>query len=185
MRIVAGRHRGTKLTAPEGSETRPTADRTRESLFNILGGGRFGDPVTDKIVLDGFAGSGALGLEALSRGAAMAVFLEQDQNALGTLRKNIDRLGRAKDTMIIAGDATRPPRSQRGAAGLVMLDPPYNTDLAENCLDALVSANWIDADTLCVVEIAKKQTLRSPKSFSVLDERKYGSAKLGFLKQDA
>ena len=106
MRIIGGRHRGTKLADLAGDKTRPTSDRVRESLFNILDGGRFGAVVRDAVVIDLFAGTGALGLEALSRGAQHASFVENDGAALGVVRANIARLKRGDDTAVLAGNAT-------------------------------------------------------------------------------
>ena len=120
MRIIAGRHRGTKLAEPAGASTRPTADRVRESLFNILAGGRFGEAVIDARVIDAFAGTGALGLEALSRGAANATFIERDPGALNTLRSNIARLRREADAAVISGDATNIASWRGYAAGLLL-----------------------------------------------------------------
>src|ERR1700745_3200651 len=117
MRIVGGRHRGRRLLAPPGDTVRPTSDRAREALFNILSHGRFaagGVPFAGASVLDAFAGTGALGLEAMSRGAAEAVFIEQDREALAILRKNVAALGEGAHARIIPGDATRPPRTISG-----------------------------------------------------------------------
>src|SRR5690242_13937691 len=125
MRIVAGRHRGRRLLAPSGEKVRPTSDRAREALFNILSHGQLaaeGIPFVGAAVLDAFAGTGALGLEALSRGAAEALFIEQDREALAILRKNIAALGEGVRTRVIPGDATRPPRAA-SASAVVFLDP--------------------------------------------------------------
>ena len=104
MRIIAGSRRGTKLTKLDAANTRPTADRVRESLFNILDAGRFRRILDGAVVIDAFAGTGALGLEALSRGCAFASFIERDQQALAALRQNITRLDRADDSRVIAGE---------------------------------------------------------------------------------
>src|SRR6266446_9181522 len=117
LRIVGGRHRGRRLVAPPGELVRPTSDRARESLFNILSHGNFaasGLPFADRPVLDAFAGTGAFGLEALSRGASAAAFIESEREALAALRRNIAALGEEERAHIIPGDATRPRR-----AGLV------------------------------------------------------------------
>ena len=130
MRIIAGRHRGRKLVAPAGAATRPTADRVRQALFDMLWhapwAGR--SAVDGALVLDAFAGTGALGLEALSRGAAHATFLETDRAALGALRANIAACREAERCAVLPADATRPPRAAR-ACTLVFLDPPYGEDL--------------------------------------------------------
>src|SRR4051812_29618443 len=126
MRIVAGIHRGRKLTAPAGATTRPTADRVRQALFDMLWHAPWAGRavIEDQAVLDAFAGTGALGLEALSRGAATAAFIEQDRAALAALRANIAACGEAARCQVVAADALRPPRALRPAS-LVFLDPPY------------------------------------------------------------
>src|SRR3954469_15730837 len=127
MRIVGGRHRGRKLIAPPGDTVRPTSDRAREALFNILSHGRFaasGLPFAGQPVLDAFSGTGALGLEALSRGASAAVVFETEREALTALRRNIAALGEEDSIHIVAGDATRPPRAAMRCA-VAFLDPPY------------------------------------------------------------
>src|SRR5579864_6150629 len=119
MRIVGGRHRGRRLIAPPGDAVRPTSDRAREALFNILSHGDFaaaGLPFADENVLDAFAGTGALGLEALSRGAAAAAFIETDRVALAALRKNLAALDEEDAGYVVAGDATHPPRAPYACA---------------------------------------------------------------------
>src|SRR5271156_4081067 len=138
MRIVAGRHRGRRLLAPPGETVRTTSDRAREALFNILSHGQLaaeGVPFAGVAALDAFAGTGALGLEALSRGAAEAVFIEQDREALATLSQNVAALGEGAHARIVPGDATRPPRAPSSCA-LVFLDPPYRSGLAVAALVA-------------------------------------------------
>ena len=132
MRVVGGRHRGRPLAAPRGDTVRPTSDRAREALFNILSHGEFaaaGSPFADENVLDAFAGTGALGIEALSRGASRAAFIETDREALSALRRNLAALDEEDSADIVAGDATRPPRAPSVYA-LAFLDPPYRSGLA-------------------------------------------------------
>jgi 16S rRNA (guanine966-N2)-methyltransferase len=184
MRIVAGRHRGRRLSAPAGDAVRPTSDRAREALFNILSHGQLaagGVPFAGATVLDAFAGTGALGLEALSRGAAAAVFIEQDREALVVLRKNIDALGEAGRSRVIAGDATRPPRAA-SACTVAFLDPPYRSGLAAAALTGLAAAGWFAPAALAVVEFAAREKLAPPAGFAALDERVYGAARLVFLR---
>src|SRR6266571_3100128 len=138
LRIVGGSHRGRRLVAPSGEAVRPTSDRAREALFNILSHGNFaasGLPFADKPVLDAFAGTGAFGLEALSRGARAAAFIESSREALAALRRNIAALGEADRAHIVAGDATRPPRAVLSCA-VAFLDPPYHSGLAAPALTA-------------------------------------------------
>lgn len=183
MRIIGGRLRGRKLTGPEGVTARPTGERAREALFDILAHGRFGDnnACSDAMVLDAFAGTGAFGLEALSRGARHASFMEKDYAARYTLKKNAAALGETQHATILAADATRPPRAS-GPCTLTFLDPPYREDLATPALDALVKAGWIAHGALVIVEMATRDTFDSPEGFSLLEKRRYGTAKFVFLR---
>jgi 16S rRNA (guanine966-N2)-methyltransferase len=185
LRIVGGVYRGRHLAAPVGEAVRPTSDRAREALFNILSHGEFaadGLPFADSAVLDAFAGTGAFGLEALSRGAAAAAFIEKEPLALAALRRNIATLGETARSSIITGDATRPPRAAF-ACGLVFLDPPYRSGLAAPALAALAAAGWLEPEGLAVIEVAAREDLPPPESFTVLDERVYGAARLVFLRR--
>jgi 16S rRNA (guanine966-N2)-methyltransferase len=183
MRIIAGKHRGRALKAPEGSAVRPTSDRAREALFDILAHGRFGEnpPFLDARVLDAFAGTGAFGLEALSRGAAQASFMEKDRTALAALRANIVALGEERNAAVLAVDVLHPPRAAAPAT-LAFLDPPYGQDLAAPALTALAAAGWLAPDALVVVEVAAKQKLAPLAGFTLLEERRYGAARLVFLR---
>jgi 16S rRNA (guanine966-N2)-methyltransferase len=183
MRIIAGRHRGRRLEAPPGTAVRPTAERAREALFDILAHGRFGEqPVyQDAQVLDAFAGTGALGLEALSRGARFATFLENERNARMALTRMIATLGETAHAAVLAADALRPPRAT-GACGLAFLDPPYREALAAPALVALAAAGWFAAEALVVVEVAAKEALTPPADFTLLEERRYGAARIVFLR---
>jgi len=185
MRIVGGRHRGRRLLAPPGEAVRPTSDRAREAMFNILAHGRLaaaGSPLAEAAVLDAFAGTGALGLEALSRGAAEAVFLEKDRAALAFLHKNIEALGEGARCRVIPGDATHPPRAIAGCT-LAFLDPPYQSALAAPALQALEGAGWFALGALAVIELAAREELSPPAGFVPVDERVYGAARLAFLRR--
>jgi 16S rRNA (guanine966-N2)-methyltransferase len=187
MRIVAGRHRGRRLLVPPGEKVRPTSDRAREALFNILSHGEMAAEdiaFVGAAVLDAFAGTGALGLEALSRGAAEAAFIEQDREALATLRQNIAALGEGSRARIVTGDATRPPRAP-SAYALAFLDPPYRSGLAAAALTALDTAGWLTPDALAVVELAAREHLAPPAGFNLLDERVYGATRLLFLRRES
>jgi 16S rRNA (guanine966-N2)-methyltransferase len=184
LRIVGGVHRGRRLVAPAGEAVRPTSDRAREALFNILSHGRFaveGSPFAGRPVLDAFAGTGALGLEALSRGASAAAFIENGRDALAPLRRNIAALGEEDRAHIIAGDATRPTRAAM-VCGVAFLDPPYRSGLAAPALGALAGAGWLMPEALAVVEVAAREELPAPSGFEALDERVYGAARLVFLR---
>ena len=179
MRIVAGAWRGRVIEAPRSGATRPTADRVRQALFDMLTHAPWAVPWPECTVLDGFAGSGALGLEALSRGAARAVFFETDPAALDSLRANVARLGATPRCVVRAADATRPPRptAEQGGCTLVLLDPPYGRGLIMQSLDALRQAGWIAAGALIVAESACEEN--SPvAAASLLAERRHGAARL-------
>jgi 16S rRNA (guanine966-N2)-methyltransferase len=185
MRIVGGKHRGRRLFAPPGGAVRPTSDRAREALFDILSHGRFaeeGIPFVDEAVLDAFAGTGALGLEALSRGAAEAIFFEQNREALAALRRNVASLGESDRTQIRPYDATRPPRAGKRCA-VVFIDPPYRSGLAAPALAAIEAAGWLTPNVLAVIEIGASEQLEPPAGFIRLDERAYGAARLVFLRR--
>jgi 16S rRNA (guanine966-N2)-methyltransferase len=186
MRIVSGSHRGRRLLAPSGEAVRPTSDRAREALFNILAHGAFaadGLPFAEAAVLDAFAGTGAFGLEALSRGAAEAIFVENDRDALLALRRNIADLGETARTRIVAGDATRPPRATVACA-VAFLDPPYKSGLAAAALEALAAVGWLAPNALAVVEIGAREPFAPPAGFTLRDERIYGAARLVFLRRN-
>jgi len=182
MRIVGGRLRGRTLAAPRSQAVRPTADRLRESLFNILVHA-YGDPITGARVLDLFAGTGALGLEALSRGAAFALFVDDGAEARALLRENVAALGLGGVTRVFRRDATR-----LGAAhpvepfSLAFLDPPYGHRLAEKALAAAHAGGWLTADALIVVEEAAKVAFAAPDGFDELERRVYDDTALMILR---
>ena len=180
MRIVAGAWRGQTLLAPPGSATRPTADRVRQALFDMLlhapWGGR--DAVVGAHVLDVFAGTGALGLEALSRGAAHATFIEHDRAALVALRANI-AARRAQDRCtVLALDALSVPAGE--ACGLVFLDPPYRQDLVPRALARLRSVGWVASHALIVAETARDE---APPATDALSERLHGAARISVWRE--
>ena len=185
MRIVGGKHKGRKLLAPEGSEVRPTSDRAREALFDILAHGRLSDgPAFEgALVLDAFAGTGAFGLEALSRGARRVTFIEKDRAVRALLQQNIAALGEERQAAIIGGDAAKPPRAT-GASSLAFLDPPYREGLAAPALAALAAAGWFAAGALVIVELATREDLALPEGFELIEERRYGAAKFVFLRYE-
>ena len=182
MRIIAGRHRGRVLRAPEGEATRPTADRVRQALFDMLWhaawGGRMA--VQDQLVLDAFAGTGALGLEALSRGADHCTFIEKDRGALAALRANVAACREDPRSAVLAVDATRPPPA-RVPCGLVFLDPPYGKDLVPRAVAALQAAGWIAPGALLVAETGAEEALVLP-GFEPLATRSHGAARVHVLR---
>jgi 16S rRNA (guanine966-N2)-methyltransferase len=183
LRIIAGQHRGRRLLAPPGAGTRPTADRVRQALFDMLWHAPWaGRAVVEGArVLDAFAGTGALGLEALSRGAAHATFLENDRAALSALRTNVAACREAERCAVLAADATRPPRAP-GPCALVFLDPPYGEGLVEASLRALTDAGWIAPAALVCAETAGADAVAAPPGFASLAERAHGPARLIFLR---
>jgi len=183
MRIVGGKHRGRRLAAPPGDIVRPTSERAREALFNILAHGRLSSAPAfeDARVLDVFAGTGACGLEALSRGARLATFIEKDRRAREVLAANIKVLGESNRTRLLAADALAPPRAD-GPYELVFVDPPYRSGLAAPALEALSRAGWIAADALVVIELAARSDFEPPQGFEALEERRYGAGRLVFLR---
>jgi len=184
MRIVGGKHRGRRIEAPAGFEVRPTADRTREALFNILEHGSFTvdgmSPLRGARVLDAFAGSGALGLEALSRGASHATFMDNNAAARSAIRANAKALGEAAHVSILQADASNPPAAGT-SCNVIFLDPPYRSGLAAPALTALAARGWLADGTIGAVEMAAGERFDAPAGFTTIDERRYGKAKLILL----
>ncbi len=177
MRIVGGRWRGRTLRSPTGGETRPTADRARQTLFDMLAHAPWAPSggVCGLHVLDAFAGTGAFGLEALSRGAAHASFVESGRAALAILRGNVALLDAAESSTILAFDILMvPPPPQ--PASVVFLDPPYRRDLATPAIARLAAANWLAPDALIIVETASDE--EAPVVGKLLAERRVGAARL-------
>ncbi|GAB5470211.1 MAG: 16S rRNA (guanine(966)-N(2))-methyltransferase RsmD [Rhodospirillales bacterium] len=183
MRIVGGSLRGRRLQAPADRSLRPTSERTRESLFDLLTQGRAAggrDRVRDAAVMDAFAGTGALGLEALSRGAASVVFLEKAPAAARLIRRNAEALGVAQSARVLQGDALLPPAALR-PVDLLLLDPPYGEGLALPALRALLRAGWLGPGSLVALEADAREDLDLPEGFDLRDDRRYGRARLLIL----
>ncbi|WP_299923180.1 16S rRNA (guanine(966)-N(2))-methyltransferase RsmD [uncultured Pelagimonas sp.] len=182
MRIIAGEFRGRRLASvgkgDAGAHLRPTTDRVRESLFNTLIGGRFGEPIEDVHVLDLFAGTGALGLEALSRGATHVTFVDDGRAAGKLIRDNIATLGCKAETKLISRDATRLPQADT-ACQLIFLDPPYGKELGEKALLTAHQTGWIASGALIVWEESSAQ--EAPDGFGLLDHKRYGDTWITFL----
>jgi 16S rRNA (guanine966-N2)-methyltransferase len=182
MRIVAGRFRGRSLATPRTNAIRPTADRLRESMFNILIHG-FDDPVSDARVLDLFAGTGALGLEALSRGAASGVFVDDGTEARALLRENILDFGLAGLTKILRRDATcLGSAAPIAPSSLVFCDPPYRKELGEKALASAAGGGWLSKGAIVVWEEAADTAITIPTNFTVLDQRRQGEGMAYFLR---
>lgn len=182
MRIVGGQHRGRSLAAPKSQGIRPTADRLRESLFNILMHA-YGDPVSGARVLDLFAGTGALGLEALSRGAAFVLFVDDGAEARALQRQNVETLGVAGVTRIFRRDASKLGDAHPNEPfSLVFLDPPYGKGLAEQALVSARDGGWLTKDALIVVEESKESGFTAPDGFAEIERRDYDDTEFVFLR---
>lgn len=183
MRIIAGKYRGKTLAAvgkgDAGAHLRPTTDRVRESLFNVLMGGAYGDPITGANVLDLFAGTGALGLEALSRGAAHVTFVDDGVKARALIRANIDLTRSQHDSTVFRRDATRLGEHRGEPFDLVFLDPPYGQGLGDKALQGAVQGGWIAPDALIIWEESAPPTV--PQGFTQIDQRKYGDTTITIL----
>ena len=185
MRIVSGAYRGRTLVAPEGRSTRPTADRVRQALFDVLAHASFAPDLDGARVMDLFAGSGALGLEAMSRGAAYCLFVETDEAARGAIRANLDALG-----LIGAGRVHRRDAADLGARpatdgapfDLAFLDPPYAKGLGEAALAGLLAGGWLADDALCVLERGADEPDPAVEGFDRIDTRRWGPAAVHFMK---
>jgi len=182
MRVVGGRLRGRALKGPQSQTIRPTADRLRESLFNILIHA-YGDPIEGARVLDLFAGTGALGIEALSRGAAFALFVDDGVEARALLRGNVEALGLGGTTKVFRRDATQlGPAHPVEPFSLVFTDPPYGKGLAEKALASARDGGWLMPGALAIVEEAVAASFNTPEGFEELERRAYGDTEFVFLR---
>ena len=183
MRVVGGRLRSRALASPKTATVRPTADRLREALFNILTHS-YGDPVTGARILDLFAGTGALGIEAISRGAAFALFVDEGVEARALLRDNIESLGLGGVARIFRRDAAKlGPAHPLEPFSLVFLDPPYGKSLAEKALNSAREGGWFKPDALIVVEEAVDANFKTPDGFRELERRAYDDTEFVFIRR--
>ncbi|HTV67714.1 MAG TPA: 16S rRNA (guanine(966)-N(2))-methyltransferase RsmD [Rhizobiaceae bacterium] len=183
MRIVGGEFRGRPLATPRSNEIRPTTDRTREAVFNVLAH-RFAGRLEGARVLDLFAGTGALGIEAISRGAASCLFIEETAEGRGLIRTNVEALGLQGRTKIFRRDATN--IGDAGTIqpfGVVFADPPYGKGFGEKALQAARSGGWLEPKALCVVEEAASAPFAPGTGFEVVDERDYGETVIRFIER--
>src|SRR3954465_3788968 len=180
MRIVGGGVPGRAAPAPRSDAIRPTSDRLRETIFNVLAHS-YGDPVPGARVLDLFAGTGAMGFEALSRGATFALFVDEGTQARGLIRGTIEALGVGGETRLFRRDATRMGRGEPNAPfSLAFCDPPYGKGLAERALASCADGGWLVPGALVVVEEAQGAEIALPAGFAELERRDYGQTKLVF-----
>lgn len=185
MRVVGGQFRGRPLASPRGEGLRPTSDRVREAVFNILTHGIPGFSLEGAKVLDLFAGTGALGVEALSRGATYCLFVEQDAEARGLIRRNVEAFGLSGVTRIFRRDAT-----DLGTAGsrdqftLLFADPPYGRGLAEKALTSAADGGWLADGAITVIEEAERSQLNLPPPFIEIDRRTWGGTQVVFARYE-
>ena len=184
MRIVTGSLRGRPIRTPPGEATRPTSDRARQAVFNILEHAPWSDGIGGRRALDLFAGSGAMGLEALSRGAQSCLFVEQAEPACAAIRANIEAFRLGERARLLKRDATklgeRP--GHEPPFGLAFLDPPYRSGLGERALAAVAEGGWLAPDALVVLERGAAEAPAAVQGFTLLDERRYGAARVAFLR---
>jgi 16S rRNA (guanine966-N2)-methyltransferase len=185
MRIVSGQYRGKAIATPPGDTTRPTSDRARQAVFNILEHAAWAPDLHGARVIDLFAGSGALGLEALSRGAAFCLFVETDDNARGAIRENIDAYSLFGQTRVHRRDATDlgvRPSSAGAPFTLAFLDPPYAKGLGDKTLAGLVAGDWLAPGAVVMFERGRDEPDPTPEGFERLDARDYGAARVFFFR---
>ena len=185
MRIVAGSLKGRSIVTPEGQGTRPTSDRARQAVFNVLEHAAWAEPLQGMRVMDLYAGSGALGFEAISRGAAFALFVETDEEARGAIRENADAyqvMGRTRVHRRSAIDLGSRPRSDGEAFDLAFLDPPYRKGLGELTLQRLLEGQWLQPGAVVVFERGSDEPEIDTPGYERLDARDYGAARVLFLR---
>jgi len=185
MRIIAGQHRGLALASVGKGDTaahlRPTSDRVRESLFSVLLGGAYGDPISGAKVLDLFAGTGALGLEALSRGAAHVTFVDDGRKAQSLIRENIALTRRQPNTALLRTNATHMPANKSTPCDLIFLDPPYGKALGDLALASANTGGWLAENALIIWEESSPQ--HAPDGYRLHDQRRYGDTWVSILEK--
>jgi 16S rRNA (guanine966-N2)-methyltransferase len=187
VRITGGKFGGRVLVAPEDDRVRPTSDKVRQAIFNVLRHRDFGSgfSLEGASAVDLFAGTGALGLEAISQGAAFALFVEGDVESRALIRRNVEALGLTGATKIWRRDATSlgpMPAGSGGAFTLAFLDPPYGRGLGSKAIQGLGDGGWLASNAIVVVEGPKDEELLLPQTFAFLDDRSYGSTRVRFLR---
>ncbi|MGD9667691.1 MAG: 16S rRNA (guanine(966)-N(2))-methyltransferase RsmD [Hyphomicrobiaceae bacterium] len=182
MRIVGGTLKGRTLSAPKHEGVRPTSDRVRESVFNILAHGSSHRPIEGARVIDLFAGTGALGIEAISRGARYCLFVETDTQSRALIRRNVEALGLTGVTRLFRRDATDlGPAGTMDAFDIAFLDPPYGKGLGERALAALAAGDWVKPGAMCVLEERASTPIALPNGFSEVDKRTWGDTDVHFV----
>lgn len=186
MRIISGKHKGRRIELGKdaGTHIRPTSDFAREAIFNILTHSKHGlggKPFGDQSVLDVFCGTGAFGLEALSRGAGNVTFIDQARDSIATARHNATRMNEQEQVDFLVADATKLPKARK-AYSVIFLDPPYFGKLLEPSLTSLYNGGWIAPDAIIIIEHDAKENIALPAQFSTIDERRYGRAVIKLIK---
>jgi len=185
MKIIAGRHRGRAIDSPNGENTRPTSARAREAIFNVLTHGIDDFDIQNTVVADIFAGTGGLGFEALSRGANHCIFSEKDAHSIKVIQSNGGKLHETDRLTVIKSDARKLPTfpiKMPERCGLFFLDPPYNQELIKPTLNSLKNQNWLQTNSIGVVECGKDENLNLPSEFKVISTRNYGAARITFIR---
>ncbi|WMT87817.1 16S rRNA (guanine(966)-N(2))-methyltransferase RsmD [Pelagibacterium sp. 26DY04] len=183
MRIVAGKFRGKQLDTPKSDDIRPTSDRVREAVFSIIGS-RIGPNLDGLYVLDLFAGTGAMGLEAISRGAAHCVFVDTGIEARGLIRGHIESFGLGGQTKLLKRDAADlGPIERLRPADLVFCDPPYGKNLGEKAIASALAGGWVAAEALILIEEDKDVAIEAPVGTQIVDRRDYGGTAITFLER--
>ena len=178
MRVITGKYKGRKLATPEDTSIRPTSERTRESIFNLLMHGQFGGAhIREQRVADICCGTGALGIEALSRGATHGVFVDQSKAGLELAKKNVTHVGALQDATFILADANHLPKATEPCA-LIMIDPPYDTNIIPQVARCLVAQGWVTQGSVLVTEVRFTTDVPELPEFTLLVERQYGKAKV-------
>lgn len=186
MRIISGKYKGRALIAPKGRATRPTSERTREALFNVLTHAAWAPDIAGARVIDLFAGSGALGFEALSRDAAFCLFVETAHGARGAIRETIEAMHVQGNTRLFRRSAIAlgaSPASLEAPFDIAFIDPPYGKGLVPPCLKALQQGGWLNAKAVAMIETAADEVLSLP-GWQILDERRVGAARISFVSHD-
>lgn len=185
LKIISGKYRGRRIETLKDKALRPTTGRTREAVFNLLTHGKFleGRNILDGAnVLDLFCGSGALGMEALSRGATHATFMDANNRHLDVARNNVAHIGASGDASFVKTDSSNPPPA-RTQCDLVFLDPPYESGLAMPALQNLIKTHWLAEKAILVVELRKKENFLVPEGYQELDKRNYGITQIIILER--
>ena len=180
MRIIAGKFKGARLETPTGTATRPTSDRTREALFNIIENSAYKTRLKNQPVADIFAGTGSIGLEALSRGASDAFFIENGAHILPILQKNIEKCKMQAHSHIVRSSALKLPRAKKPCS-LIFIDPPYGQNMINETLPLLQEKGWVNAETLVITQGHPNDPVTPPTAFEIYESRKYGAALLFFM----